>query len=72
MPRLVKNAVFADGAGPTWEVGPPRTKTTYGGRSPPGAAAAGGQAAGSRAVVAPLWMRDEDASAAIAEAALGA
>ena len=30
------------------------------------------EASGIRAVVAPLWMRDEDASAAIAEAALGA
>ncbi len=30
------------------------------------------EAAGIRAVVAPLWMRDEDTSAAIAEAALGA
>lgn len=36
------------------------------------AAAPAVEAAGIHAVVAPLWMRDEEASAAIAEAALGA
>ena len=41
MPRLVKNAVFAEGAGPTCDVGPPCTITTYGGRSSAGATTSG-------------------------------